>query len=156
MLYSLTLLLLIDPSFSQQPQLLSASRPEFYTSYTMAYIEAQQSKKPLLVILNPGHKEELIPVHLEDVRKTQQRRQLLDRYVVVIVDSSTTHGSTVHKLFDKRPLPHVSVIDRDQQLQVFRTSRKLQGDDWNKILETFQNGDRTASLNLDVQLPCFT
>jgi hypothetical protein len=50
----------------------------------------------------------------------------------------------------------VAVIEREQQWQVFRTSRKLQGEDWNRILQTFQNGDRTASLNLDVQLPCPT
>ena len=40
--------------------------------------------------------------------------------------------------------------------QVFRTSRKLQGEDWTRILETFQNGDSTASLNLDVRPLCPT
>ncbi|MCX7422323.1 MAG: hypothetical protein NT013_22645 [Planctomycetia bacterium] len=54
-----------------------------------------------------------------------------------------------HRLFNSRLLPHVSVIDRDQKLQAFRTSRKLQGDDWNKILETFQTGDGSLSLNLE-------
>lgn len=156
MLTSLTLLLLMDPSIGVRPQQLSASLPTHFTSYTLAYREAQRMKKPLLVVLNPGEDSSEVPVHLDDVRKTQQRRKLLERFVVVEVDTSTSHGQTVHKLFDKKPLPHVAVIDREQQWQVFRTSRKLQGEDWNKILQTFQNGDRTASLNLDVQLQCPT
>ena len=156
MLTSLTLLLLMDPSVGVQPQQLAANLPSHFTSYTLAYREAQRSKKPLLVVLNPGEESSEVPVHLEDVRKTQQRRKLLERFVVVEIDTSTSHGKTIHKLFDNKPLPHVAVIEREQQWQVFRTSRKLQGEDWNKILQTFQNGDRTASLNLDVQLLCPT
>lgn len=156
MLTSLTLLLLMDPSVGVQPQQLAANPPAHFTSYTLAYREAQRSKKPLLVVLNPGEASSEVPVHLEDVRKTEQRRKLLERFVVVEVDTSTNHGATVHKLFENKPLPHVAVIEREQQWQVFRTSRKLQGEDWNKILQTFQNGDRTASLNLDVQLMCPT
>lgn len=133
-----------------------ANLPTHFTSYTLAYREAQRSKKPLLVVLNPGEETSEVPVHLEDVRKTAQRRQLLERFVVVEVDTSTDHGKAVHQLFDNKPLPHVAVIERDQQWQVFRTSRKLQGEDWNRILQTFQNGDRTASLNLDIQLQCVT
>lgn len=156
MLTSLTLLLLMDPSIGVQPQQMAANLPTHFTSYTLAYREAQRSKKPLLVVLNPGEGSSEVPVHLEDVRKTEQRRKLLERFVVVEIDTSTSHGSTVHKLFENKPLPHVAVIEREQQWQVFRTSRKLQGEDWNKILQTFQNGDRTASLNLDVQLQCPT
>lgn len=156
MLTSLTLLLLMDPSIGVQPQQVAANVPQNFTSYTLAYREAQRSKKPLLVVLNPGQDSSQVPVHLEDIRKTQQRRTLLERYVVVEVDTSTAHGQAVHKLFDNKPLPHVAVIDREQQWQVFRTSRKLQGEDWNRILETFKNGDRTASLNLNVQLQCPT
>ena len=156
MLTSLTLLLLMDHSVGVQPQSLTASLPTHFTSYTLAYREAQRSKKPLLVVLNPGQESSEVPVHLGDVRKTQQRRTLLERFVVVEIDTSTNHGETIHKLFENKPLPHVAVIEREQQWQVFRTSRKLQGEDWNRILQTFQNGDRTASLNLDVQLPCPT
>lgn len=156
MLTSLTLLLLMDPSVGVQPQQLAANFPTHFTSYTLAYREAQRSKKPLLVVLNPGEASSEMPVHLEEVRKTEQRRKLLERFVVVEIDTSTNHGEVVHKLFENKPLPHVAVIEREQQWQVFRTSRKLQGEDWNKILQTFQNGDRTASLNLDVQLPCPT
>ena len=125
MLTSLTLLLLMDPSLGVQPQQVAANLPTHFTSYTLAYREAQRSKKPLLVVLNPGEDSPEVPANLEDVRKTQQRRKLLERFVVVEIDTSTSHGQTVHKLFDNKPLPHVAVIEREQQWQVFRTSPKL-------------------------------
>lgn len=152
MFYGLTLLLMLDASAGVATEkLASAPSAKHFTSYTQAYREAQRTQKPLLVMLNPGEKTESVPLQFEDVQKTEHRRELLERYVVVVIDTTTKHGETVHKLFESKPLPHVSVIDRDQKLQVFRTSRKLQGEDWNRILETFQTGDSTASLNLDPQ-----
>ena len=157
MLYYLPLMLaMFDPTVGAQarPVTMATAVPSHFTNYTEAYREAQREKKPLLVILNPP--EATSAVNVEDVRKTQQRRELLGKFVLVVIDTSTEHGETVNKLFDQKSLPHVSVIDREQQWQLFRTSKKLQGDDWNRVLETFQNGERTATLNLDVKLPCFT
>lgn len=157
MLYQMALMLAVfDPSIGIQAQQVAAvaNPPTHFTNYAAAYREAQRAKKPLLVILNPA--EESSAVKVDDVRKTQQRRNLLQKFVVVVIDTSTDHGETVNKLFNEKSLPHVSVIDRDQQWQLFRTSKKLQGDDWNRVLETFQNGEQTARLNLDVKLPCFT
>jgi hypothetical protein len=157
MLFNLTLLLaMLDPTVGvpARPVAAAAPVPTHFTNYTEAYREAQRGKKPLLVILNPA--EEATAVKVDDVRKTQQRRELLEKFVVVVIDTSTPHGETINKLFDQKSLPHVSVIDRDQQWQVFRTSKKLQGEDWNRVLETFQNGESTARLNLDVQPFCPT
>ena len=157
MFYHLTLMLaVLDPTVGIQTQQVAAAanQPTHFTNYAAAYREAQQAKKPLLVILNPA--EESSAVKVEEVRNTQQRRDLLQKFVVVVIDTSTDHGETVNKLFNEKSLPHVSVIDRDQQWQLFRTSKKLQGEDWNRVLETFQNGEQTARLNLDVKLPCFT
>ncbi len=159
-LFALTLLAFVDPSAGVAAQAASNASPTHFTDYAPAYQEAQRTKKPLLVILNPGEQSEKTTeanastkgalVQLHDVRKTQQRRDLLEqKYVVVVIDASTKQGEVTHRLFNSRPLPHVSVIDRDQKLQAFRTSRKLQGDDWNKILETFQTGDGSLSLNLE-------
>ena len=157
MFYHLTLMLaVLDPTVGIQTQQVAAAanQPTHFTNYAAAYREAQQAKKPLLVILNPA--EESSAVKVAEVRNTQQRRDLLQKFVVVVIDTSTDHGETVNKLFNEKSLPHVSVIDRDQQWQLFRTSKKLQGEDWNRVLETFQNGEQTARLNLDVKLPCFT
>jgi hypothetical protein len=157
MFYGLALLLLMDSSGGVNLHPLTAGdRPTHFVNYTHAYREAQRSKKPLLVVLNPNADADEVPVHLPDVRKTQHRRTLLERFVVVEIDTSTVHGETVHQLFENKPLPHVAVIDRDQKWMVFRTSRKLQGEDWNRILETFQNGESTASLNLDARPACPT
>lgn len=158
MLYNVTLMLaMLDPSVGVQARQVAAvtNVPTHFTNYTQAYQEAQREKKPLLVILNPAEGD---TVTADDVRKTEQRRQLLEKYVLVVIDTSTKHGETVNGLFDRtdKSRPHVSVIDRDQQWQVFRTSKKLQGEDWNRILETFKNGESTARLNLDVQPFCPT
>ena len=148
-LYTLALLALLDPSAGTTARAASVNSPSQFTEYAPAYREAQRSKKPLLVILNPGEKSSVKLVSLSDVSKTDRRRELLERYVVVVIDTSTEEGTVAHRLFDQKPLPHVSVIDRDQKVQTFRTSRALQGEDWNKILETFQTGDGKAKLNLE-------
>jgi hypothetical protein len=161
MFQGLALMMLLDPSAGiasgiASQTLLSAFNRTHFDSYTLAYREAQRTQRPLLVILNPGPDSEVRPVQLADVQKTARRRQLLERYVVVVIDTTTPHGQTVHQLFGNQPLPHVAVIDRDQKWQVLRTSRKLQGEDWTRILEAFQNGDSTAQLNLDLPQQCLT
>ena len=157
MVYGLALVLLMEPAIGLAPSTVAELKtPQQFQNYTAAYRAAQREKKPLLVILNPGRESDTVPVHLDDVRKTDQRRKLLDRYVLVEIDASTPHGETIHKLFDNKSLPHVAVIDRDQKWQVFRSNRTLQGNDWTRILETFQNGDSTASLNLDARPACPT
>ena len=157
MVYGLALVLLMEPAIGLAPSTVAELKtPQQFQNYTAAYRAAQREKKPLLVILNPGRESDTVPVHLDDIRKTEQRRKLLDRYVLVEIDASTPHGETIHKLFDNKSLPHVAVIDRDQKWQVFRSNRTLQGNDWTRILETFQNGDSTASLNLDARPACPT
>jgi hypothetical protein len=157
MFHGLTLLVMLDPTAGIASQmLLSARNHSHFDNYTLAYREAQRTQRPLLVVLNPGAESDVRPVQITDVLKTAQRRQLLERYVVVVIDTTTPHGRAVHHLFENPPLPHVAVIDRDQKWQVLRTSRRLQGDDWTRILETFQNGESTARLNLDLPLQCPT
>lgn len=157
MVYGVALVLLLDPAIGLGPsQVAELKALQHFQNYTEAYRDAQRTKKPLLVILNPGRQSDVVPIHLDDVRKTDQRRKLLERYVVVEIDASTSHGEVVHKLFENKPLPHVAVIDREQKWQVFRTSRTLQGDDWTRILETLQNGDSSVTLNLDARPACPT
>lgn len=157
MVYQLALVLLLDPAIGLAPsQVAEVKAPQQFQNYTEAYRFAQREKKPLLVILNPGSRSDVTPIHLDDVRKTEQRRKLLEHYVVVEIDASTSHGETIHKLFQNKPLPHVAVIDREQKWQVFRTSRTLQGSDWTRILETLQKGDSSVTLNLDARPACPT
>ncbi len=117
-----------------------------FDSYREGYYSAQKSKQPLLVIINPGSDSEAKPIALDDICKTEARRKLLEKYVVVVVDASTEQGKRVHKQFDSLPLPRVVVIDREQEWQIYRTSEPMYGDLWTRVLETFQDGNSDAVL----------
>ena len=121
-------------------------KPEFgdishFTSYTTAHAVARELDKPLLVILNPPAGSEREPILIEDVRKTRQRRELLENYVVAVLDTSTPHGQVCYDLFKRPELPRVVVIDRDQKYQIFKTSEELYGQLWTTILEKYQDGE---------------
>lgn len=113
-----------------------------FDSYTDAYYAAKESQKPLLVILNPSEDEDGKAITIDDVKKTAERRELLDNYVVAVIDTTTDHGKKVHELFDSPSLPRVSVIDKEQKWQIYRTSNKLQGYQWTEILQTYKDGKK--------------
>jgi hypothetical protein len=111
-----------------------------YDDYKPAYLAAQAANRPVIVILNPGGESTEQPVELETVRRSAHRRELLENYVVAIIDTSTPEGQKVHKLFDSPPLPRVSVIDKQQKWQIYRTSKSLTAEDWNIVLEKYRTG----------------
>lgn len=129
---------------------------EHFESYTEGYREAERLQRPLLVILNPPTETDAEPITLDAVRRTRHRRALLENYVVVVVNTGTSHGRKVHQLFDSAPLPRVVVIDKRQELQIFQTSERLQGEQWNQILETYQAGERPVPLTLFGPVYCPT
>jgi hypothetical protein len=124
--------------------------PDAYTSYTQAYRAAQKAKRPMLVILNPARSSQTSLISLEDVEKTRARRELLQNYVVAVIDTSTPHGQKVYSLFGSPQLPHVSVIDNAQSFQVYQTSEAMYGQLWDYVLTTFQNAS-PATVQAPVQ-----
>src|SRR5690606_17490665 len=102
MSFGLALLLFLGAAPTEQlpaePAAVKAAEPESYTSYTDAYRVAKKNKRPMLVILNPGKSAQVTSISLEDVKKTQARRDLLKDYVVAVIDTSTPHGKKVHEL----------------------------------------------------------
>lgn len=116
-----------------------------YTSYKEAYQAGKAANRPVLVIINPGAEADAKPVELETLRRSAARRELLDNYVVAVIDASTPEGEKVHKLFDSPPLPRVSVIDNQQKMQIYRTSRALTAEDWNLVLERYRTGQAPAA-----------
>lgn len=112
-----------------------------YDNYKQAWQAGRVQKLPVLVILNPGGDAEAAPVDVEFLRRTSHRRKLLANYVVAVIDTSTPEGEKVHKLFKSPPLPGVSVLDRQQKFQIFRSSEPLSAEDWNLALEQHQKGD---------------
>ncbi len=113
---------------------------DVYGDYKPAYMAAKSANRPLLVIINPGAESEAKPLDLEDVRRSGHRRELLGDYVVAVIDASTPEGQKAHKLFGSPALPRVSVIDKQQKWQIYRTSQSLTAEDWNLVLVKYRKG----------------
>ena|SRR5205085_10436502 len=111
-----------------------------YDSYRQAWQAGRAQNLPVLVILNPGESE-APAVDLDWLRRSQHRRDLLGNYVVAVIDASTPEGKKVHKQFESAALPRISVLDRQQKWQVYRTSKSLSAEDWNMVLESHKKGD---------------
>jgi len=126
--------------------------PSSYDNYTRAYRAAKQAKKPMLVILNPAKGAKVSLISLEDVQKTRVRRELLQNYVVAVIDTSTSHGQKVQALFGSPQLPHVAIIDNTQAFQVYQTSETLYGQMWDQVLTAFQKAE--PATRMPVQTTC--
>jgi len=116
-----------------------------YGDYKQAWRAARAQNLPVLLILNPGGDAEARSVDPDQLCRSGHRRELLAKYVVAVIDTSTPQGAATHKLFNSPPLPRVSVLDRQQQWQVYRTSKGLSAEDWNIVLETHQKGNPPAA-----------
>lgn len=128
------------------PTEAQVSAPLSFNNYTDAYRAAKKAQRPMIVILNPGKGSQTALVSLEDVQKTQARRQLLQNYVVAIIDTTTPHGKKVYELFGSPQLPRVAVIDNQQAWQVYQTSATLYGQMWDQILTAFQNASPASRM----------
>jgi len=116
-----------------------------YDDYKQAWQAGRAQKLPVLVILNPASDPAAPSIDFEFLRRAGHRRELLGNYVVAVIDASTPGGQQVRKLFGSPALPRVSVIDREQKWQVYRTSKSLTAEDWNIVLETHQKGNPPAA-----------
>ena len=128
----------------------AASDAQTYGSYTQAWHQAADVKRPMLVILNPPAQEVAAgnAISVEELRKDAAISELLDNYIVAEIDTGTEHGKKVHELFGSQPLPRVVVIDSNQKLQIYRTSEHLEHDKLKDVLETYQSGKQvSATLN---------
>jgi len=115
-----------------------ASHQEF-DSYSKAYWTASEMHRPMLVILNPSA-DSGEAVDLESVKQNEMSREVLDDYVVAVVDTSTEHGQKVYELFGKPTLPRTVVIDERQEKQIFQTSDTLRPETLTAVLEQYRDG----------------
>ena len=116
-----------------------------YDDYKQAWQAGRAQNLPVLVILNPASDADSPAIDFDSLRRTGHRRDLLGKYVVAVIDASTLQGQAVRKLFGSPALPRVSVLDRAQKWQVYRTSQSLSAEDWNIVLETHQKGNPPAA-----------
>ncbi|MBS0264413.1 MAG: hypothetical protein JSS02_20930 [Planctomycetes bacterium] len=112
-----------------------------YESYKQAWHVAHVQNRPVLVILNPGEDSEETPVDIEWLKRTKHRREILNDYVVCVIDTSTPEGKAVQKKFNATSLPKISVLDRQQKWQIYQSSKELSAEDWNMVLETHRKGN---------------
>ena len=113
-----------------------------YEDYKEAWRAGRAQNLPVLVVLNPGAESGTATVDADLLRQTGHRRNLLANYVVAVIDTSTIEGEAVHKLFQSPTLPRVSVLDKQQKWQIYRTSQSLSAEDWNLVLEKYRTGVR--------------
>lgn len=117
----------------------AANADSKFDSYTKAYKQAGELSRPMLVILNPGV-DAANRVNVEEMSVDKA----LTGYVVAEIDTTTAHGKRVHELFKSPSLPHVVVIDDNQQKQIYKTSGKLSADRLSEILSTYRDGGPTT------------
>lgn len=118
-----------------------SQEPVVYDDYTPAFHAARSAKLPLLVILNSGQAPDQVGVELQDITKARHRRTLLQKFVIADIDTSTPRGQLILGLFRPAALPHVVVIDKEQKYQLYRSTTPRMPEDWNILLERFQQGD---------------
>lgn len=116
-----------------------------HENYHAAHAEARQTGKPLLIVMNRGAQSESGNISIAAIRKTRERRKLLEDYVVVIIDTTTSHGQIVHRAYEHPKLPHVAVLDKRQVYEIFATSEPMYGQRWTEILQTYRRGARVAA-----------
>jgi hypothetical protein len=116
-----------------------------YDNYKDAWRAGRAQNLPVLVVLNPGTDSDVASIDVEALRQSGHRRNLLANYVLAVIDTSTPDGEAAYKLFKSPTLPRVSVLDKQQKWQIYRTSDVLSAEDWNLILEKYRTGTRPTA-----------
>jgi len=129
-----------------------------FASYGDAWHKAAEVKRPMLVILNPSQSQVATgeQITIDTLRQDEQISQLLDKYVVSIVDTGTEEGKKVHAVFGNKPLPYVAVIDENQKKQVFQKSEEVTTSEILTVLTKYQDGAvkvQQAELSLQINPP---
>jgi hypothetical protein len=121
---------------------LGANAPQETTqqfdSYSKAYWAASEAHRPMLVILTDGNGAQASPLAV--LQQSDASRDVLDDYVVAVIDTNTEHGKKVHELFGAPALPRTVVIDQEQKKQIFRTSDTLRPETLTSVLKQYRDG----------------
>ena len=113
-----------------------------FDSYAAGWQKAAEVNRPMLVILNPTVEQVSVTqaVSLDSLTQDTEVASLLEKYVVVVVDTGTADGQKVLEAFGNKPLPYVAVIDEDQKKQVFQQSEHISISDVKNALTKYQDG----------------
>jgi hypothetical protein len=126
--------------------------PQPFDSYSKAYSAASELHRPMLVLLTDGQDQE--GTSLQALQQNETSREVLDDYVVAVIDTRTEQGKKVHELFGAPALPRTVVIDQRQEKQVFRTSDTLRPETLSAVLQQYRDGvPETVTANRPVAQP---
>lgn len=120
-----------------------------FSSYRDAWHAAKDEHRPMLVVLNPAEGDaKAEAVKVAELRKDEALGEVLNKYVVAEIDTSTEQGRKVLEVFKSPTLPRIIVIDNQQKNQVFATSAKVTNSRLKSVLETYKDG-KTEMVSFD-------
>ncbi len=118
----------------------------WFDNYSAAWYRAQQEHKPLLVVLearaaNLGQAAAAnVPVGRGAVSAGGAVAELLKKYVLCHIDTTTPYGERMVRSFKAEAVPFVSIIDTTGKLQIFRKAGLMTDQEWEVALATYQDG----------------
>ena len=117
------------------------SAREWETDYAKAFQVAQQTRRPLLVVLErPAEVRHQVRQASFTVDPTMN--ELLKPYVLCRVDVTTPYGREVAKAFSAKEFPLTAITDRTVTTLVFKKVGSFSTQEWVQTLITYQKGER--------------
>lgn len=119
--------------------------PQWEPSYGKALKATRAGESPLLVVLDKPRTEEarIEPELLSEESVSGKEFELLRPYQLCHVDVSTDYGQEVAKAFRAESFPYVAIIDKTGSVVIFRTSGKIDAQEWEQALTVHKNGRRS-------------
>lgn len=112
--------------------------PQWNTNVRQAWLEARQTSKPLLVVIDvPSDNNRRIQQVSHKPDATQQA--LLSRYVLAHVDASTRYGRQVAEFYNVTEAPTTLVLRPASGTTTHRQSGQMGAQQWANLLVTQVN-----------------
>lgn len=125
----------------------NAEQLKWHDNYGTALNVAKEQAKPLLVILeNPN--DDARRVTQVAFRSEETSAELLRPYVLCRVDVTTEYGQRVARAFNADEVPHVSIIDKTGQVQIFKQSGPFTTEQWQATLTAHRAGNRKTAATM--------
>ena len=115
------------------------AQPVWHQDYSIAYQEAQQNNKPLLVVFENSADPQQRFQQVSATKSTAEQ-ELLTKYVLCRFDVSTEYGKYWADRFRTTSVPYAVITDKGMGEIVYRKAGRFSGEDWLTTLTSYQNG----------------
>lgn len=135
--------------FLATTQVPATEGQKWHSDYGLALKAAQESGKPLLILVHEP--AQVTPVA---VNRTEQKKitQLLANYELCRIDASSKYGQEVASAFKASELPFTAIISKDVKQQLYRHGGALETGEFISVLTQYQAGVRPAAYRLESNL----